>query len=373
MQTNSLKICILTSVHTRYDVRIFIKQARSFVKAGCRTSLIVADGQGNEIIDGVIIFDVGRRSSNRFGRFSKTVIDVCKKAIKLDSDIYHFHDAELIPIGLLLRMLGKKVIYDVHEDLPRQILGKHYIPPIIRKIVALGVEFIENLSTRYFTAIFTATPYICHRFKKKRKEVYDINNYPILSEMYCPEIKWNNRLDKVCYIGGISEIRGIKQVIDAMGKINCRLDLAGPFSPESLRDKMVLRDGWSNVNELGVVDRDQVKKILSECQVGVVCFLPLENHINAQPNKMFEYMSAGIPVVGSNFPLWRQILEKNNCGICVNPQDPEAIAKAINTLLCNPELAAKMGKNGKKIVDSRYNWEKESVKMLSLYSKFLSN
>ena len=80
-------------------------------------------------------------------------------------------------------------------------------------------------------------------------------------------------------------------------------------------------------------------------------------------------MAAGLPVVASNFPLWRQIIEEIGCGLLVNPLDPQEIAKAIQYLLEHPETAAAMGRRGQEVVRTQYNWEVESHKLLGLYKK----
>jgi glycosyltransferase involved in cell wall biosynthesis len=97
----------------------------------------------------------------------------------------------------------------------------------------------------------------------------------------------------------------------------------------------------------------------------------MPNHIDAQPNKMFEYMSAGLPLIASDFPLWREIVEGNDCGVCVDPADPAAIAEAIDRLVENPDLARRMGENGQRAVHERYNWAIEEKKLLALYDTVL--
>ena len=83
---------------------------------------------------------------------------------------------------------------------------------------------------------------------------------------------------------------------------------------------------------------------------------------------MFEYMATGLPVIVSNFPLWKEIVEDNKCGITVNPLDPQEIARAVEYLCSNPELMEKMGRNGRKTVMGKYNWGNESKILLSVYS-----
>jgi glycosyltransferase involved in cell wall biosynthesis len=110
---------------------------------------------------------------------------------------------------------------------------------------------------------------------------------------------------------------------------------------------------------------------MSHSKAGIVTFHPLPNHIDAQPNKMFEYMSAGLPIITSNFPLWKEIVEGNSCGICVNPLDPEEIGKAIEYIISHSNEAEKMGQNGKKAVLEKYNWQVEEKKLFEVYEELL--
>ncbi|MCA1750473.1 MAG: glycosyltransferase [Flavobacteriales bacterium] len=129
--------------------------------------------------------------------------------------------------------------------------------------------------------------------------------------------------------------------------------------------------GWRNVDEHGFLGREEVAEVLGKSKAGVVTFHPLPNHIDAQPNKMFEYMSAGVPIITSDFPLWKEIVEGCKCGICVDPLNPEAIASAVNFIVANPRDAEKMGENGQKAVLEKYNWSIEKLKLFKLYRSIL--
>ena len=130
---------------------------------------------------------------------------------------------------------------------------------------------------------------------------------------------------------------------------------------------MKLKKDWDIVNNYGYINRKETIQIMSKSKVGMVTFFPVPNHIDSQPNKMFEYMSAGIPVIGSYFPLWKEILEVNECGICVNPEDSDDISKAIKYLIENEDTAEQMGKNGREAVLEKYNWGIEEKKLINIY------
>jgi len=361
------KVCHLTSVHHRNDTRIFHKELPALAEAAYDVCIVVADGKGDEQRPGYFIYDVGS-SANRLQRISLTTKKVFSKAMELDADIYHFHDPELIPVGLKLIKAGEKVIYDVHEDVPRDIMSKDWLPGIAIKPIASWFEKYENRSAPKFNYIITATPFIQKRFKSLNKQCVTINNYPILDELITERLKYTGEM-AVCYIGEITRIRAAEEMIKAMENVNAKFLLAGHYENDTYRNKLSQVPGWNKVKEFGFVNRSKAREILSQSSAGLVIFHPEPNHINAQPNKIFEYMSAGVPVIGSNFPLWKEIIEGNKCGICVDPLQPKAIEDGIKYILNNPDKAQEMGENGRKAVESRYNWEHEKTKLVNIYKQ----
>jgi len=362
-----MKVAHLTSVHARYDTRIFLKQCRSLAKAGYDVSLVVADGLGNETRDGVRIADVGK-SVGRVGRMLGATRRVLTRALEIDADVYQLHDPELLPVGLSLKRRGKRVIFDSHEDVPQQILSKPYLHPIARRVASGLMNRFEIYACHRFDHVLAATPFIRDKFLRHGIECADINNFPMLGELES-DAGWSEKKREVCYVGGMARIRGATELVRAIGlcQSGARLNFAGPIQGSELAASLRQMREWKQVDEKGFLNREEVRGVLAHAMAGVVTFLPLPNHIDAQPNKMFEYMSAGVPVIASHFPLWREIVEGNECGICIDPQKPEEIAAAIDYLVENPETARRMGESGRKAVYDRYNWGKEEEKLLALY------
>lgn len=369
----TMRIAHLTSAHPRYDTRIFIKQCRSLAAAGHRVNLIVADGKGDEMCSGVAIFDVGR-PQNRLARMMCTTRRVLAKARALDADVYHLHDPELLPAALVLKIHGKCVIFDAHEDVPLQILGKEYLPPFTRQAVSSSFSALERLACSRLDAVITATPAIRDKFSRIGVEARVVANFPLLEE-FVPVGKDETCAAEICYVGSISRIRGIFEVIEAIGLCvtDVRLNLVGALEDKDFKAQLAELPGWKRVKTYGLLSRPEVGRVFARSIAGIVTFLPLPNHIAAQPNKMFEYMSAGLAVIASDFPTWREIVEGAESGICVDPTEPRAIASAIDLIVANREVARRMGINGHRAVRERYSWRQQERELLGIYDGLGNN
>lgn len=365
-----LSIAHLTSAHPRHDVRIFGKQCRTLADHGHRVALVVADGRGNECRHGVQIVDAGA-AHGRLQRMVSATTGVYRCALALAPDVVQLHDPELLPAGLLLRRHGIKVIFDAHEDVPRQLLAKPYLPQWTRRALAATYARFERHVCRRFDGVITATPFIRERFARINRATVDINNFP-MPEEFGADLAWADKPLQVCYAGGLSGIRGIAEMVRACELLQTpvRLQLAGAFSEPALAARMRAQPGWRRIDALGHLNRADIAALLGASRAGLVTLHPTLNHLDALPVKMFEYMAAGIPVIASDFPRWRQIVEGADgkpCGLCVDPCDPPAIAAAIDYLAGHPDIARRMGDNGRNAVRTRYNWRSESIKLIDFY------
>lgn len=368
-----MKICHITSAHPTFDIRIFHKECVSLAEAGFEVSLVCTSTKNNTFYEkGVKIIQVQTNSKSRFYRMVTSVNQVYKAAINENADAYHLHDPELIRLIPRFWRHHKQIVYDAHEDLPKQIMGKYYLPIPIRKSVARLAALAERHYLKRATAIIAAVETIANHYSWKKERVITLNNYPLKEEFQgIDTLKPHGQ--HLCYVGSITVIRGICEVVDALAISKTTLQIAGSYAPLTLRERLQEKQGWQFVVENGVVSRGKIAEILANSSAGVVLFHPLPNHIDAQPTKMFEYMAAGLPVIASNFPLWRSIIEANNCGICVDPMNVEQIAEAITMLQTNPDKAKSMGQSGRKAFLDKYNWDAEKPKLINLYKELASS
>lgn len=365
----TIRVLHVTSAHPGNDVRIFYKECRSLARAGYDVSELTTDSHGRTS-DGVRIIGIGRRR-DRLHRMTTTTLTIGRQAVRHKADIYHIHDPELLPLALVLRLLRNRVIYDIHEDLPRTVLYKHYIPAALRPFLMTVVESLENAAARGMTGLITATPAIAERFKRINPLTEVINNFPDFKELVPVDGRpWSERRLSTAYVGGISEERGIRELLAAMPRVRLpgvKLELAGWFPNPALQQQVRGAPEWQNVVWHGLLNRDGIAGLLGCVRAGLTVLHPEQNFLTSQPVKMFEYMAAGIPVIASHFPLWRSMVESTGCGILVDPRDPQSIADAISYLLTHDDEAEAMGKRGRAAVEQQFNWLLEERKLLAFY------
>jgi len=365
------RVCILTTVHQPFDVRIFHKEARSLRQAGYEVYLLAPTAEPPRPVDGVHLEPLPP-VRGRGQRMTILTWRAFRKALQQRAALYHFHDPELIPVGMALKIFSRaRVVYDIHEDYPQQILSKTWIPAWLRRPVAWIVARLEELAARLFDSLVAATPTIARRFPANKTVV--VRNFPRLQELtFTSSTPYTQRPPQVVYIGGITTVRGAVEMVKAMAKIedDVHLVLAGAFESQALQEQLARLPGWERTRFVGWLNREQIVDLLGQARIGLVLLAPLPRYQVAWPVKLFEYMAAGIPFVASDFPLWQEIGE--GAGLFVDPRSPEEIAQAIQWLLAHPHEAEAMGKRGRELVHREYNWEQESKRLLDLYERLLA-
>ncbi|MBU9712944.1 glycosyltransferase [Evansella tamaricis] len=369
--SDTKKVVHLTTVHHPLDPRIYYKQCLSLKNAGYDVTLIATEGQ--EVIKESIIKVISlKKYRNRFQRMIVSTIDAYKKARKINADFYHIHDPELLPVAWVLKKKGNIVIYDIHEDYETSINQKEYIPKLVRKVTAKMYSFLEKaLSTKFELCL--AEKY----YQEKYPKGVCILNYPLLNEKLINHQPVTNPVEsKVIYTGNITVDRGA--LIHAKLPLiheDLSVEMIGKC-PQQLANKMfeIVEDKKNHISIEGIghfVPKDVIeeKYVNTRWLAGIALFPPTEHYMKKELTKFFEYMSAGIPILCSDFPIWKGFVEKYNCGIAVNPNDKEEIKDAIQYLLENENEALQMGNNGKEAVVMTLNWKIEEAKLITWYEE----
>lgn len=370
-----ITVCHVTSVHKSTDVRIFYKMCTSLAEQGYKTYL-VAPGESRKE-NGVEVVGVGEKSKNRLQRMLLFSKKVCKKALELDADIYHLHDPELLFYVKYFHAADKKVIFDSHEDVPAQILEKQWLPKGIRQNISGIAERYMRSRFKYLDSFIGASPHICQRFQKTEIRNIFIANYPIISKKQYVAPKFSSKT--LVFAGQVNEQWSQQKIIRTIGELHdseVGYLFCGPVDSDYLMQLQGI-SGWKQAIYKGVIPHQQVEPLLRQGIAGLA-LLQYSPNVGGEKGtlgntKLFEYMAAGIPVIATNFTLWREIVEKSNCGILVNPNDEKNILQAMQELLNNPEKARTFGENGRKSVEKIYNWDVEANKLYTLYEDLLED
>jgi glycosyltransferase involved in cell wall biosynthesis len=305
---------------------------------------------------------------------TRTALLAYRASIDEDAALYHFHDPELIPVGLLLKLRGKRVIFDVHEDAAKDVHDKGYLPAWSKPFVRFGVQTVFRTGAAFFDGLVAATAGILRGLPPKKSVL--VRNVPILADLpSSSDAPFAQRPRNVVYIGGLAPLNGVEQMVRAYDRIPAAAGIGfimgGKFDSPDTEHRVSALPGMRRVTFLGWVDRERVPGLLADARAGLVLYQPSPNVLGAEPNKFFEVMAAGLPLIASDLPHWREFIELHGCGVVVPPGDTDAIAAAIRKLIDEPSVAEAMGRRGRELVRTSYNWEREKATLLSLYERVL--
>lgn len=360
------RVVHLTSVHPADDNRIFHKECVTLAAAGYDVTLVVAGGR-DETVKGVRIVSV-RRTGGRINRAVLGSIRLGREAIRSKADVIHFHDPELLPLGLVLRLLGRNVIYDAHEWVRGSTTSRPYLDPRVARLMAWAIGGLEWVASRVLTHVVAATPFIASQYKADKVTV--IANYPDLGELADARGDLDER-DPNCgvYVGGINEGRCGSAMLAALPKARAtdpRIHLVmGGSIEDGLHPETV-----EGIEYLGLLSRSEVVRVNRGASFGLALLRPLPNYIDSLPTKFFEYLAAGIPaMVSRSTVIVAGIIDEVGCGLVVDGEDSDQIAEAMVTFASDPARTRLMGERGAVAVRDRYNWSAEAAKLVALYDR----
>lgn len=366
-----IKVCHISTLHHTYDTRIFFKECCALASNNYIVTLVIPADK-DEYLNGVYIKAI-KKYEKVFLRLTLTVFYAFIKAYKSKSKIYHFHDPELFFVGIIFKILGKKVIFDVHENISVQIKRKEWLP--FKKVISFLYRGVDFLSSKLFFLIYAENSY--EKIYQKYKPNYEIVlNLPDLSYLNSYVVNDRSNLkNELFYVGGVSFDRGIDSIIESLAILKLKMNnfifhCIGPID-EGVMEEINKLESFQFVKEniifYGFLKLSDSYEISKSCKIGLSILKPIENYKQSYSTKFFEYMSVKLPVVTSNFDLYKSVIEYSKCGICVNPLDPKEIFSAIYRILNDEELAHKMGENGREAVLNKYNWKVEETKLINVY------
>ncbi|MEW6754155.1 MAG: glycosyltransferase family 4 protein [Candidatus Latescibacterota bacterium] len=375
-----MRICLLSSVHGAQDTRIYHKQARTLAAAGFQTVVIARRDAPAAAACGVRMVELGPASS-RWVRMLGTV-RIAWLAWRQKAALYALHDPELLPVGVLLKVATRRcVVYDVHEDVAKQIGNKEWLASWARSLLARLYTGVERLCLPFIDGIVIAEE--SYRPNYPGRRVTAVLNYPLLQHQ--PHLQSAPRLSggrpTLVYAGSIRAVRGLFTMLEVVRRLHGAFpDLLfylvggiGIAAQEEGARRFIAEHGLGDAVVLtGRVPHDHVADYIARADVGLALLHPQPNFSDSLPTKLFEYMLMGKPVVVSDFPLWRRVVSEAGCGVAVDPLDLEGVERAIAGLLRSPQEAAQMGQMGREAVLQRYRWEHEGEKLVAFYRELLA-
>jgi len=370
MKSRGHIVMLATSGHKPFDTRIFHKEALSLDKNGYEVSIIIPH-EKDLVQEGIKILSVPL-PANGYQKLLITPLYVFSKALSQNKKaVFHVHDSELLFISLLLKLLGRKVIYDAHEDTPLQIEYQHWLPGWLKWPYKWFYYWLEKLCGNIFAGVIVAEPIIARYFPHKKTTL--IRNFPISQKFQQITLPpYAQRKNWLIYTGLISEVRGINQMIGAVKKAREKEDfefmVIGFFAPKHLEREVLAHE---EVNYTPWLPYHEMLKQLFQSKIGIIIPHPVKRYNTNYPVKMFEYMAAGLPVIGSKHTEAAEFVRECEGGMLVDPLDEQEISLAIVELFSNAQQAQAMGERARKMIFEKYNWEQESQKLLSLYDRLL--
>ena len=368
----AMKICMLTSTHGPGDGRIFQKEAKSLAKEHEVTIIAPSDGNGVSMIDGVRIVTVKRPDS--VALHPLTLFRLFRACLAEDADVYHCHEPDALLIGILARYLkGKRLVYDIHEHWPSEIpfdLGIRDGTPAQKMLSAL-VSKVEIALARRAESTFAVSESVATRFREKRLHPVILSNYSI-TDLDIPYNPNRNGRNLMLMAGNMQSFHGVGECIEAVSRVRERypdvsLTLVGKVR-EDLNECISGSGQDGFIISTGFLPYTAMYERLSEGIAGLLVFQPTYYNISiGLPNKLFDYMLLGLPVVASDLPEIRNVVTAADCGILVDPGSVEDIAGAIAYLFDHPDEVRRMGANGRRAVLERYNWSAMEADLLRTY------
>ena len=369
----STKVVHMTSVHPVVDPRIVLKECTTLSRAGYDVTLVAAhDGPvGPHPVRVVTV----PRGGNRAVRMTWTAFRVFLAALRERAAVYHMHDPELLPWGQVLRLLGKRVIFDMHENRAVDSNSKEWRHPKLGRLVSGLFNRLEPLLLSGISVVFAEDSYQAHYPVVKRWVA--IRNLPLLGDLLAIRESKHSTFT-LGYMGAISTDRGSEVTLRAMRILKDRghdvsFDCIGPIS-ESHRvevETLAKELGVDRITLPGFIEAREGWRRMARCHVGLAVLRARPNYVESYPTKLFEYMALGLPVAVSDFPLYRSVLADAPGGAFVDPNDPVQLADVIERVIRDPASAEKAAARNRAIVQERFSWATEGEKLVRFYREVL--
>lgn len=368
-------VCHLTTSHPPADTRILLRECESLAASGHDVELHVVIGASSVPAPVVGAVPVVLHRLALPGRLARLVLRPwfgLVVGLRTGRQVIHLHDPEMLVLAPLFALAGRSVVYDVHEDVPRQIAGKEWLPPVIRSVGGAAFERVENWCTGRVAVVVAATDAIAERFERIHPRVFRVRNYASLDH-FPPPVPPAARTHDVCFVGVINAVRGAEQMLAVAERSGARVIIAGPCHPPELAARFeAVAARVPGFRFLGPVPHGEAVRIMGDSKLGMLLFQPVPNNVDAQPNKLYEYLAAGTPVIGPRFPRFVEVIDGtqrpgDQVGVTIDPTSADDAVAAVQDLLGDPDRLARISAQARRVFEERFSWETEHKELLRAY------
>ncbi len=378
----NIKVCHFSSVHSIHDTRVFSRECVSLAKYFDVTLIAIGNFTGQK--QGVRIIGIPL-AKTKLERFFGTTFKVFVSAIKTEADIFHIHDAEMLPFALVLGLLGKNVVYDIHENTKQDILLKPWLKQDLKAKAARMYDALLKFSSRFVHYIpVVANDQFLPIFHVKHKQYTVIQNFADVDEMR--KYKVEDRLilpdNHIFYVGMIKDMYyDFNVLIEAVHQLKQKgfivfVHAVGYFGANVKHD---FEDNkyWHEVKEqihfYGKLSMDSAYKISMQCKLGICLKNQPEEILVSHERKFFEYMAVALPSVFCQSKIYKDINDKYKIGEAIDLKSAEQMALAIQIILSNDDEYRLMQANCIKASEEKYNWKSQENLLVNLYESLIKN
>jgi len=372
------RICVVTSIHADFDSRIY-KHCLSVRRLGHEVALISPWPPRHD--DGICYLSFPRRRG--LGGRARQAADIARLALRAGADLFHFHDVDILPLFVLLRLVTRRpVVYDIHENYSEEMLVRYWVPSYLRIPLYHAVRLAQAFGCSVFRNLVVVVNSIEREYGRPWLRCVQVRNYASVALADQAADDYERRENAVLFTGSQYVENGALLFLDIAQRVlarrrDIRFYSINRFgmrkdSHEKAMRLMASERLRGKVQVLPRIHGDRIMEYINRATIGISPNLNVPKQVKAIPTKLFEYMAGGLPIVASDLPYNREFVRETGAGLLADPSDPERFADHICWLADHRREAQQMGRRGRQAYLDRLNWEKQDQVLGGFYEAILA-